>query len=397
MRTRGTKLVFPILPFLALAGCRGEGPRQLVQVRDSAGVRIVENRCPDDPSDPIWHLSSAPVVDIGVQAGDPDYELFGARNSTRLSDGKIVVANAGAHEVRWYDAEGLYLTKAGRRGGGPGEFEGLDRVARQAGDSILAYDDEHNRVSVFGPGGELARTATLKGPRGFLTGVFGDGSLLITAQAIEGLTEGLSRWKEAAFRYRGDGELLDTLGVFPGIEWVTEIRESGITSRSRPFGKSSSFAVWGSTFIVGTQDEYEIAVYGTDGDLVASIRLDCPAVPVTPSDIEEYKAEELADVADEDERRQVRSELDRLRYPPEMPAYGRIAVDAEGNVWVAEHRPPGHEQPRWMVFDGEYRVLGGVETPPGFVIHEIGSDYVLGRARDEYDVEHIRVYDLIKP
>lgn len=397
MRYRSVKLAFSLLPFLVLPGCRSEAPQQLAQVRDSAGVRIVENRCPDDSPGPIWRLSAAPIVEIGVQEGDPDYELFGARSSARLSDGKIVVANAGAYELRWYDAAGSYLGTAGRQGGGPGEFEGIDRVARLAGDSVLAYDDEQNRISVFGAGGELARTATLRGPRGFLAGVFDDGSLLITAQVIEGLSEGLSRWKQGAFRYNGDGEFLDTLGVFPGIEWVIAIGESGVGMRSRPFGRSASFAVWGSTFYAGTQDEYEIAVYGADGDLVASVRLDCANPPVTAADIEAHKAEELAEAADEDERRQVRSELDGLPYPQEMPAYGRIAIDAEGNLWIAEYRPTGREQPRWLVFDSEYRLLGAVETPPVFVIHEIGSDYVLGRARDELGVEYIRLYQLVEP
>jgi hypothetical protein len=35
--------------------------------------------------------------------------------------------------------------------------------------------------------------------------------------------------------------------------------------------------------------------------------------------------------------------------------------------------------------------------PAGFTALEIGDDFVLGITRDEFDVEYIRVYDLVKP
>jgi hypothetical protein len=72
-------------------------------------------------------------------------------------------------------------------------------------------------------------------------------------------------------------------------------------------------------------------------------------------------------------------------------------ADAESNLWVADYLAPGDEQPRWRVFDPEGRMLGTIETPIGFTIHEIGSDYLLGVERDELDVEKVVIYRLIKP
>jgi hypothetical protein len=37
-----------------------------------------------------------------------------------------------------------------------------------------------------------------------------------------------------------------------------------------------------------------------------------------------------------------------------------------------------------------------VETPPRFRIFQIGSDFMLGRWRDELDVDHVRMYELLK-
>jgi hypothetical protein len=52
---------------------------------------------------------------------------------------------------------------------------------------------------------------------------------------------------------------------------------------------------------------------------------------------------------------------------------------------------------RWTVFDREHRMLGTVTTPPRFIVSWIGEDLVLGIWRDEFDVEYVRGYELIKP
>ena len=45
--------------------------------------------------------------------------LFSTRS---LADGRIVVSNAGSHELRVFDAQGRHLHSFGRQGEGPGEF-----------------------------------------------------------------------------------------------------------------------------------------------------------------------------------------------------------------------------------------------------------------------------------
>ena len=77
-----------------------------------------------------------------------------------------------------------------------------------------------------------------------------------------------------------------------------------------------------------------------------------------------------------------------------------------GNIWVKEEQEPDAAEV-WAVFDGEGFLLGRVEMPTGLCepqcgepfggIMEIGGDYVLATLRDEFDVEYVRVYDLIKP
>ena len=106
-------------------------------VRDSAGIRIVENTTPLWQEGEEWHLSPEPVVDIG--GGDvEENQLFRVAGALRLSDGRIVVGNGGTHELRFYTGDGAFVRSVGRRSDGPGEFQDLRWVRRLRGDSLIA-------------------------------------------------------------------------------------------------------------------------------------------------------------------------------------------------------------------------------------------------------------------
>ena len=78
------------------------------------------------------------------------------------------------------------------------------------------------------------------------------------------------------------------------------------------------------------------------------------------------------------------------------PAFASVMSDALDHLWVREYEVPGEERPGslWTVFDAEGRVQGLVEMPAGLVIYEIGEDYILGKLRDELDIEYVQVWPL---
>ena len=68
-----TRLLVPLLPLIsAFVACVDDRQSSTTIVRDSAGVRIVENTTPLWQEGEGWHLSPEPVVDIG--AGDTEEE-----------------------------------------------------------------------------------------------------------------------------------------------------------------------------------------------------------------------------------------------------------------------------------------------------------------------------------
>jgi hypothetical protein len=375
-----------------------------VTVRDSAGVQIVENTAPEWADSAGWHLSPEPLMTIGSVQSAPEYELSGVSGALRLTDGRIEIANNGTHELRYYDVSGKYLSASGRKGKGPGEFEWLAWIARMPGDSVLAFDRSSQRMSVFDDSGHFVRMSHPTGVSGMAAffsepvGRFTDGSVVVAARRppMPGADEtGVVRAPTTLLRYAESGSLVDTLGQFPGEERYVQPRAmSGLL-----FGRDTKFTVHGNDLYAGSTDRYEIGVYTADGTLRRSIRRVFENLPVTSADIETVKQEQL------DRMRRSNGPLNPAEFermyaempiPKTMPAYAGLRVDAEGNLWVADYLRPSDHQSRFMVFDSTGRMLGSVVMPERFEPLDIGADYVLGRWRDELDVQYVRLYGLEK-
>jgi hypothetical protein len=106
----------------------------------------------------VFGLDGTPVVLIGVSEGEPALEFHHAISARRLGDGRIIVANGGTRELRWFTPDGAFLRSAGGAGQGPGEFRGTPTLFPWPGDSIAAFDPSQERLSLFGADGSIGRT-----------------------------------------------------------------------------------------------------------------------------------------------------------------------------------------------------------------------------------------------
>ncbi len=120
-------------------------------------------------------------------------------------------------------------------------------------------------------------------------------------------------------------------------------------------------------------------------------------VPVTNDHVQTEIERRLNDAASDAERESLAKALSQIPVPETFPAYEKVEIDEEGNVWVHEFTKPGDAHATWAVFDSTGILLGRLTAPPRFEPHDIGPDYVLGLWRDADDVEHVRMYELVKP
>lgn len=136
--------------------CVAAAPANAQTVRDSAGIRIV-----DSPR-PLWkpaaalRLSDAPTLVIGSKAS-PEYTFGRIRHVSALSDGRIVVADGASKQLRFFDAQGVFLKAGAVNGTGPGQLRDMNAARRLRGDS-MAISSGFRDVLVYSPHGEYVRT-----------------------------------------------------------------------------------------------------------------------------------------------------------------------------------------------------------------------------------------------
>lgn len=385
---------------IAACGAGGDGD-STATVRDSAGVTIVENAgdgtvwADRQP----WMVPEEPMLDIGTLEGEEAYQLFQVSDALRLSDGRVVVANSGTSELRFFDADGRYLMSAGRKGSGPGEFERLWQVAL-IGDSIATFDWQLRRVSVFDAGGIFVRSYEFRFPSGSpqAIGPFADGRWLSTTNMVfsTGEMSGVRRDTAAYFVFSADGTEHDSLFSFPSWEYYMEGDERYVVARSLPFSRGPQHAVFADGFWAGVTDRYEIGRYAPDGTLELLLRRAHTHLPVTAEHVAAYRQEVLENLDSDNRRRQFERMLAAMPIPETMPAFSRLLVDADGDLWVAAYEPPGAEATTWTVYDPGGRMRGALTLPANLTVYDIGSDYVLGLWHDELDVPHVRLHRLVK-
>jgi hypothetical protein len=390
---------------LLAAGCGGEPETAMSHtVRDSAGIRIVESTSASWGPDDQWTIAASPSLDLGVVEGAVEYEFQYVAGATRIVDGNIVVANSGSGELRCFDSDGNHLWTTGRRGEGPGEFRNLGWVQMLGSDSIVAYDRSLRRISVFDLNGALGRTTNIEAPGGLsrptALGVLDDGTILVQANAYvtpNTVSEGLNPVDGWLLSYTRQGERGDTIASAPPISWFAYSSGPRRVIAPQPFSHESVAAIGRSRIHLGHTSAFEIGSYHATGGLERLVRVLQPNRPVTSDDIQTYERLRLEQEADAGERSALRDQVEVAPFPETFPAFASLMVDDAGRLWVENYRLPGESDVVYSVFGDEGELLGAVRVPLGLRIYEIGNDYVLGRWRDELDVEHIRLHELVKP
>jgi hypothetical protein len=410
----------PILALLVgMAACTSGGEVPATDnVLDSAGITIVHNHVPQWSEGEAWSVSAEPRVSIGVLDGPAEYQLFDVVAAARQSDGDLVLVDGGTREVRLYDGDGVFLTKFGGRGSGPGEFQDPVQVLVAPGDTLLVWDDVLARVTRFSSGGELIDVRTVD--RGKIAKAVepplypGTGRLLPDGDLLVRLTEksGVklaksgkqgpsdeSRARSGALRVSADYAQIDTLMFFGDAEQVTVSAPWGDWRIAPPRAKTTVIAVQGSEsrICIGDQKAAEISCFGPDASRT-SIRWNPKEVMLTDADVTKWRDTTVAMLAGKLSESEVLSVLDQVTVPAVRPPFSAIMLDAAGNLWV-EQGPSSNgdsESTDYLVFDPAGVLLGAVVLPQVQVL-DIGDNYIIGVYEDDLEVEYLQVFEIVKP
>ncbi len=350
---------------------------------------------------PQWQAAPEPSLVIGTAEGAAAYQFQEISAVRRRADGSFAVADRGARQVRFYDAGGRHLLSAGRKGRGPGEFEGLSRLFLLPGDSVAAWDPNQQRLTVLAPSGAVARVESLDLPGlgARLDAVFADGSLVARPgmdpfQASAGGT-GVRRLP-VVHLVRPAGQVQwRPLEAMPGLEEVAVTDGSSAVLFGRTHVAAAGLARW----YTGDTDRFEVTVRAPDGTPQRVLRRDHTPASVSAADVARARAEHRQRLQDDAAGlpQALAAQAASAPVPPHretVPAFDEVVEDADGNVWVRHYHFPSDVPQRWSVFSPAGELVAEAETPAGLHVQQIGRDWIAGVAKDDLGVSYVHVHAL---
>lgn len=351
---------------------------------------------PDDVE--AYTLADAPSLALGGRDERSEYQLQYTVGAARLSDERIVIADAGSRDLRYYDARGQHLQTVGGRGEGPGEFRNIRSIARIVGDTIVAWDPASRRISFFASDGQFALAVPLTGWQAVLeelqaqdpgrTVALYDMHVPETGELVMEPFSG--RVPDAMeetrviqdtiplFVFDRGGEQTGSLGPFPTAESFLRNRAGGLLR----FGERLTVAAGGDLVYVGSTRDPVIRGFSPGGDVARSITLPIEPRPLAPDDVPDPGQGPVAEF------------VEAMPLPDSMPLFSGIHHGVDGRLWVQRYRAPRDRSQEWMAFDEAGALVASLTMDASLDLLDIGRDYAVVLATDELDVQEIRVHPL---
>lgn len=378
-----------------------QNPR--VQVRDSAGVRIVDNPETLDQLGTRWAVEHTPSLEIGSLDGPTPTLFSGIFHGTVLEDGRIVVGNSDPLEVRVFDPKGGHLTTFGGEGEGPGEFSGDIRGIRSLEGDMIAVQNGRWNVHVFSSSGDYIRS--LPGP--LQASVYAPLTAWVTGTSYllgNTVREPDTRSPDGVFRlsydytvWSGSDSTIAVIGRFPGVEQFRE--NTADNPLIIPFGRESKTAICAGRIYVGDNQAYGISVYAPNGRLIQMIRKRYRPLSLSAADRAAARRRVLEgplfDVSLPPAfRESMEKQAESIPIPDTHPAFQELACDRLGLLWVLNPSHVDQDTETWDVFGLDGVLQATVEMPRVPRVLEIGDDFVLAVWRGMFDVEYVRLLGL---
>ncbi|MEP6834484.1 MAG: 6-bladed beta-propeller [Gemmatimonas sp.] len=322
-----------------------------------------------------------PRLSIGSENGAAALQFNGISDVMRLNDGRIVVANCGSNQIRFFDARGAFLSSVGQTGRGPGDFLSMRRLFAGGGDSIGVAEgfNPNFRITLLSSTGKVGRVVSAPVQMDVL-GRLPDGNFVGRMNGRPSGT-GAQRWPVTLYRLDANLKLTDSVTKVFGLEGPDGMHIMRMT-------RSAIAAVLPDRIVFGGQDDDSFTEFGTDLRLVRKVATFTKGEPITAELKRAWDAGKSVMFAEGGV-----GPVYSTEYAPTMPAYRDVETGTDGAVWLQDPYRPVIYPLAWTAYkDG--KTVARAELPPRFAPTQFGANWVLGVAFDEFGVERVQLFDL---
>lgn len=342
------------------------------------------------------------VYDAALEAASEARVEFGRIADVDVdSRGRIYVAD-GFGQVVVLDAGGALVRRIGGPGDGPGEFRGLSDLRVVEGDTLLAFDFAHSRITAYAPDADRpAYTTSLISAGmfpysvdrigrdgrlvGFYRGTFMPGDERdenhARLEVVRLLNPDGSLHRDSVLAVpERENLLLFTEGEFTGVFAYPFARETLI----RVGSDGSLHHVWTDSATV------HVTRPGDGGGTV--IRPDVQRTPraIRRDEVEGYVQRLARGSTTEAQARQM---LARKQVST-WPLLKDFRLDDRDRVWLAFTPASDTAEVEWEGFDRRGRPVGSFRLPPSVTVHRIVGDRLYTVLTDDLDVPSVAVFRL---
>jgi len=382
----------------ALSACAGDAADPAhagVEVRDSAGVTVVEFEPSTLPvgelvTEPTWSFESIPT-------GEGDHVLSGVI-PLPLDDDRLAIAERSTERV-WLGTPGQDdWIWVGGAGDGPAEMRGVVDLELGREGSVWALDATRNRMLRYAADGQLAEAIDVPNP--YWSGPnwsprSGAHYFVGSSRASAATPSGVSRGDVAFVRWE-PGATGDTLAFVPGVEWYLFDGGAGGT-----FLAPYSYAA-GSTEGHWIGDNARPSIeFWTGGSAPATV-VRWPAVErdmprlgdsVRTAFFDQVPAEQLTP--------EIRRNIEGIPVTTAEPQFTDLVQRFDGGVaigpwWPRGGMPSSRPAGSWMLVDVAGRPVERLALPPGFAPTWFGENHVVGVRTDELGRERVERWEVAR-
>lgn len=283
------------------------------------------------------------------------------------------------------------LATVGRRGQGPGEFMFIRNIQVVPGDSLMVFDGQLKRVTVFAEEqydsmrstvvpAEVSQLWRMLGPvRNHVA--FARPTFYAAGPAPEG-DEG----RQDVFFVLGEtgqSKVSDSVLVAPSPDLLVTRGLGSVALGPHAFGREGFVGMLtDGGFVYVNSDALSVTVFDDRGQRIRSFAYTTVPLPVSSRDLG-VEMEKLGPAF-------ARTLRDGAPYT--RPPLVGMVVDDQDRIWIGIRGPTEGAPREWAAFEPDGRHVGSVRLPAGLVVHAAARGKLLGVVIDDLDVPRIHLY-----
>jgi hypothetical protein len=349
------------------------------------GVKVVKN-----PAEPLYgEIFLDLEEDLSVGREDDDNYLFYGGISIDVDDqGNIYVLEGGNCRLQKFDQAGQYLQTIGKKGQGPGEFEGPSRLFLDKEKNIYISERRKRKIHMFNSQGEFLKSFLLS----YTTTNFS----ITPDENIFGVAT-ISTDEESnrcIVKMDPKGKVVKNIAQFAAIKLV---KRKGTGNTITTFRISHQYvpALYFSRAVnnkhfYAYSSEYSLFQVNLEGDLELIIKKEEPLHPISQK--EKNKIYERFSNLEERWSKGVVKEA--VQFPSHRPYFNRIVTDDRGRIYVKRVKSviDESEEVEFDIFskEGHYIYKANLPFTPSVIKNGYFYEYYSSEETGEVKIKRYR-------